>query len=64
MIKVTKEKFFDVIDPLDVIVKSVGEKYPYKSHFIMRCTNKLVGYIAFDVDTNDKEFFLEEQFTI
>lgn len=57
MIKVTPEKFFEIIGPLDVTLNVVGE-YPYKTEFKLR-NGTLVGYE--DRISEDHGFFVTEK---
>lgn len=56
MKKVTKEEFYKVIGPLDVVLRIVNDKHPYKTEFRLKQNDRLVG-----IHDRDGTCYLTEQ---
>lgn len=54
MIKVSSEKFYEIIGSMDVTVTPVGDRHPYKTEFKLR-NGVLVGY-------EDHGYFIKKEY--
>ena len=60
MKKVTKEEFYNVVEPVDAVVSTVGP-FPYKSVFKLRHGKELGVVIGKRCEDNEEaEYFLNE----